>query len=73
MMIDDGKEYNLQLFHGVAHGFALRANLDVPYERESTLSGKRSLLRTMLILLLGWVKEQSLKSIVGYCDFWLSQ
>ncbi|KXS98429.1 hypothetical protein AC578_1770 [Pseudocercospora eumusae] len=53
IMIEDKKEYNLQLFHGVAHGFALRGNLNNPYER--------------------WVKEQSLKSIVAYCDFWLSQ
>lgn len=34
MMIEDGKEYGLQLFHGVEHGFALRANLDNPYERK---------------------------------------
>ncbi|KAK4499359.1 hypothetical protein PRZ48_009872 [Zasmidium cellare] len=53
MMIEDKKEYGLQLFHGVEHGFALRANLDVPYE--------------------GWCKEQSLKSLVAYFDYWLSQ
>ncbi|KAK4628952.1 Hydrolase pyvD [Fulvia fulva] len=53
MMIEDAKEYSLQLFHGVEHGFALRANLDVAYE--------------------AWVKEQSLKSLAGYIEFWLSQ
>lgn len=35
MMIEDKKEYGLQLFHGVEHGFGLRANLDNPYERKS--------------------------------------
>lgn len=34
LLIEGRKEYQLQLFHGVAHGFALRANLNVPYERE---------------------------------------
>lgn len=34
MMIEDGKEYNLQLFHGVEHGFALRADLSNPYQGE---------------------------------------
>ena len=34
VLIEEKKEYGLQLFSGVAHGFALRANLDVPYERE---------------------------------------
>ncbi|KAI5366264.1 Putative dienelactone hydrolase, alpha/Beta hydrolase [Septoria linicola] len=53
MMIEDGRKYGLELYSGVAHGFALRANLDVPYER--------------------WVKEQSLASIVAYCNFWLLQ
>ncbi|EGP87323.1 uncharacterized protein MYCGRDRAFT_42681 [Zymoseptoria tritici IPO323] len=50
---EDGREYQLQLFSGVQHGFALRANLNVPYER--------------------WVKEQSLKGLTVYFDFWLSQ
>lgn len=36
------KPYHLQLFSGVEHGFALRCNLDVPYERwvkETSLKG----------------------------------
>ncbi|KAK5104893.1 hypothetical protein LTS08_001164 [Lithohypha guttulata] len=36
------KPYHLQLFSGVEHGFALRCNLDVPYERwckEQSLRG----------------------------------
>ncbi|KUL82782.1 hypothetical protein ZTR_10883 [Talaromyces verruculosus] len=49
----DNKIYQLQLFAGVEHGFALRGNMDVPYER--------------------YVKEQSLKGIVEWFDFWLSQ
>jgi hypothetical protein len=30
----DNKIYQLQLFAGVEHGFALRGNMDVPYERK---------------------------------------
>jgi dienelactone hydrolase len=29
----DGKQYNLQLFSGVQHGFALRGDMSKPYER----------------------------------------
>ena len=32
---EDKKHYNLQLFSGVEHGFALRCNMDKPYERKS--------------------------------------
>ena len=52
MMIEDKKQYQVQLFQGVEHGFALRGNMSNPYER--------------------FVKEQSLKSIVDWCDFWLA-
>jgi len=34
MLIKDKKPYGLQVFSGVAHGFALRCNLEVPYERK---------------------------------------
>lgn len=30
---EGGKKYQLQLFQGVSHGFAVRCNLDDPYER----------------------------------------
>lgn len=53
MMIQDGKEYHLQLFHGVEHGFALRADLNNAYQ--------------------GWTKEQSLRGLVAYFDFWLGK
>lgn len=33
MLIEDKKQYHLQLFQGVAHGFALRCDLSKPYER----------------------------------------
>ncbi|KAK5560181.1 hypothetical protein LTR46_001931 [Exophiala xenobiotica] len=49
---DNKKTYNLQLFSGVEHGFALRGNMEVPYER--------------------YVKEESLRGIVQWFDFWLS-
>jgi len=45
------KAYQVQLFSGVQHGFALRCNLDDAYER--------------------YVKEQSLKNIAEWFDFWL--
>jgi hypothetical protein len=32
MLIKDKKPYGVQVFSGVAHGFALRCNLEVPYE-----------------------------------------
>lgn len=51
MMNEDGKTYNVQLFSGVEHGFALRGDPSKPYER--------------------WVKEESLRSMVGWFDFWL--
>lgn len=51
MLQEDKKDYQLQLFAKVEHGFALRCDLNNPYER--------------------MVKEQSLKSIVGWFDFWL--
>jgi len=33
------KPYHLQLFSGVQHGFALRCDLNKPYEREWSLAG----------------------------------
>ncbi|KAJ9602715.1 hypothetical protein H2200_012909 [Cladophialophora chaetospira] len=50
---EDKKHYNLQLFSGVEHGFALRCNMDKPYER--------------------YVKEESLRAIAEWFDFWLTQ
>ncbi|KAL7006001.1 hypothetical protein EMMF5_004339, partial [Cystobasidiomycetes sp. EMM_F5] len=35
---EDGKSYQLQLFAGVEHGFALRGNQDNPYEHVNELS-----------------------------------
>ncbi|CZR69520.1 related to dienelactone hydrolase [Phialocephala subalpina] len=45
--------HQLQLFANVEHGFALRGNMENPYER--------------------YVKEQSLRGIIEWLDFWLSQ
>ncbi|KAF2172045.1 hypothetical protein M409DRAFT_63541 [Zasmidium cellare ATCC 36951] len=42
IMRQDGKKYHLQLFSGVQHGFALRGDLEKPYERwvkEQSLDG----------------------------------
>ncbi|KAK4953226.1 hypothetical protein LTR10_008932 [Elasticomyces elasticus] len=53
IMQAQGKIFQVQLFQGVEHGFALRGNIDNPYER--------------------YTKEQSLKGIAEWFDFWLSQ
>ncbi|KAK4508514.1 hypothetical protein PRZ48_002253 [Zasmidium cellare] len=42
MLREDGKAYHLQLFSGVEHGFALRGDMENPYERwvkEQSLDG----------------------------------
>lgn len=70
------KTYHLQLFSGVEHGFALRGNVDDPYESESSLSHVPSMsFRTddLNRAAAEWVKEQSLKGIVAWFDFWLSR
>jgi hypothetical protein len=33
-MIKEGKDYQVQLFHGVEHGFALRGDVENAYERK---------------------------------------
>ena len=33
LLEEGGKKYQFQLFQGVSHGFAVRCNLDDPYER----------------------------------------
>ncbi|KAI1492806.1 alpha/beta-hydrolase [Biscogniauxia mediterranea] len=53
ILTENKKQYHLQLFSGVEHGFALRGDMNNPYER--------------------WVKYQSLKGIIAWFDFWLSQ
>ncbi|KAH9826986.1 Dienelactone hydrolase family [Teratosphaeria destructans] len=53
IMQAEQKRFQVQLFQGVAHGFALRGNPEVPYER--------------------YTKEQSVRAIVAWFDFWLSQ
>ena len=42
MLKETKKPYSVQVFSGVEHGFALRCNLEVPYERwvkETSLKG----------------------------------
>ena len=34
---DEKKSYHLQLFSNVEHGFALRGNMEDPYERKTSL------------------------------------
>lgn len=47
------KRFQVQLFQGVEHGFALRCDLNDPWQK--------------------YTKEQSLKGIIEFFDFWLSQ
>lgn len=72
MLIEDKKDYSLQLFGKVSHGFALRGNQDVPYERECFIipCGECG---TFTDDFPGWVKEQSLKGIADWFDLWLGQ
>ena len=66
------KTYNLQLFSGVEHGFALRGNMDNPYERKIPLqSGLWPIILTQGHL--GYTKEESLRGITSWFDFWLAQ
>lgn len=39
MLIEDKKDYYLQLFGKVEHGFALRGDPNDPYERKYSLAG----------------------------------
>ena len=64
------KKYCLQLFQGVEHGFALRGNLDDPYERKCTII---VLGFVGLTPAPGWTKEQSLRGIADWFDLWLAQ
>lgn len=50
---EGGKRYQVQLFSGVGHGFAVRCDLENGYER--------------------FVKEQSFRGIVEWCNFWAGQ
>ena len=34
VMLKEKKTFHLQIFSGVAHGFALRGDPDIPYERK---------------------------------------
>jgi hypothetical protein len=63
------KTYQLQLFSGVEHGFALRGNMNNAHERK--FAAKK--IKEKLLTKLGYVKEQSLKGIMDWFNFWLSQ
>lgn len=62
--------YHYQLFSGVVHGFALRANLEIENQRRSN---ELCLIRylSQKSLNLGWAKEQSAKGIVGWWNRFL--
>lgn len=64
------KRFQVQLFQGVEHGFALRGDVNNAYERKyhsSMLQGTTS------SLVIGYTKEQSLKGIAEWFDLWLPQ
>lgn len=62
--------YHYQLFSGVVHGFALRADLEIENARGSN---ELCLVRylSQKLLNLGWAKEQSAKGIVGWWNRFL--
>ncbi len=71
---EEKKAYNFQVFSGVEHGFALRGNMDNPYERRfpAVLSWVVTSI-DMADWAPGYAKEESLRSIAQWFDFWLSQ
>lgn len=77
MLIEDKRDYSLQLFGKVQHGFALRGNQEDPYERElclfSEFGASAGLINknTFTDNCPGWVKEQSLRGIADWFDLWL--
>lgn len=77
MLIEDKKPYSLQLFGGVEHGFALRGDQNDPYERKHiaslTLRLRSLSCFDILLILSGWVKEQSLRGIADWFDLWLAK
>ena len=68
MLQADSKPYQVQLFSGVAHGFALRCDLSKPWERKYT-----KFVNVRADNLPGYAKEQSFKGIVAWFNFWLSK
>ena len=67
----ENQVYQYQLFSGVEHGFALRGNMNDPYERKSPLPSR--LAAELTLDESGYVKERSLEGIVKWFDFWLSK
>lgn len=79
---EDKKTYQLQLFAGVQHGFALRGDQNDPYQREfggyvHTCRNDSHLVSLMsetnISSSAGYVKEESMRGIVAWLDFWLAQ
>ena len=60
-----GKPYQLQVFSGVEHGFALRCNLDNAYERKWSIFGKRAVARVKLTLHQVTPKSRQVTSNLG--------
>lgn len=72
-ILQEGKKtYHHQLFSGVEHGFAMRGDLEDPYQRAYTIILSRRILLIFNVI-IGWVKEQSFTGIVNWFDFGLSQ
>ena len=63
------KQFQVQLFQGVEHGFALRGDINNAYER----AYRDWYQQELCSLSAGYTKEQSLKGIAEWFDFWLSQ
>lgn len=61
----------MQLFYKVGHGFAVKGDPEDPYQ--SKLPYSTDLLRrgSLLMSILGWCKEQSLRAMVDWFELWL--
>lgn len=65
-----GKDYHVQLFSGVEHGFALKGDITKRYQRRFPPISTTNQAFTKAV---GFAKEQSHASIVSWLDFWLMQ
>lgn len=73
----DKKIYHLQLFQGVSHGFATKADLNDPYQcqyHRSTIIDETFIDHlTLVTAVLVWCKEQSIRAIIDWFNLWLSR
>jgi dienelactone hydrolase len=70
IMQAEKKIFQVQLFQGVEHGFALRGSVVVHENYAKTMLTASSDLNNAYER---YTKEQSLKGLADWCNFWLPQ